>query len=107
MAEPRTVVPSVDGGITIVGESSGPGFVARVRKDGTLGFVQFPHKGLGVPDVLALSSVAELPVTGMVVALRSENFPLEDFPCDVETRAFAPTLTEVEGIALPIPLNRG
>lgn len=194
VAEPRTVVPSVDGGITIVGESNGPGFVARVRKDGTLGFVQFPHKGLGVPDVLALSSVAELPVTGMVVgasygdvlddepnsivlagldgagrtmwarryfldeptprslawptlqltddggvfvvavaspseersgdlvamkvhikdgflgegtALRSENFPLEDFPCDVETRAFAPTLTEVEGIALPIPLNRG
>ncbi|AKU90317.1 hypothetical protein AKJ08_0704 [Vulgatibacter incomptus] len=60
--------PSENGGVTLVGEANGPGLVARLRKDGGVGFVRFPNLGIGTRDWFSVSSVAELPVTGMVFA---------------------------------------
>lgn len=71
--EPRFAIPSEEGGITVVGESNGPGFVARVRRDGALGFVHYPNLGTAVSDVFSVSTVAELPVTGMVIGASQGN----------------------------------
>jgi len=65
--QPLAVVPAERGGVTVVGTANGLGFVARVTKENTLGFVKYPNVGVGVASDLAISSVAELPTTGMVV----------------------------------------
>jgi hypothetical protein len=64
---PSAIAPAEDGGVTIAGEANGPGFVARVRKDGSVGFVSFPNLGLGVLSNFLISGIAELPATGMVL----------------------------------------
>jgi hypothetical protein len=61
--------PSADGAVTSVGDATGVAFVARIKKDDSLGFVTFPQRGTGTRDWFVPSSVAELPTTGLVVAL--------------------------------------
>lgn len=71
--QPSTMVPSENGGVTVVGRANGPGYVARVRNDGVLGFARFPSLGVGVSTELVVSSVAELPTTGMVFAASTRD----------------------------------
>lgn len=66
--EPSAIVEATDGGVTIVGTANGLGLVARVRADGALGFARFPNVGAGVADGFAVSAVAELPSTGLIIA---------------------------------------
>lgn len=66
--EPTAIAASEAGGVTIAGTANGIGFVARVRKDGGVGFARFPNLGAGVADVFVVSAVAELPSTGLVIA---------------------------------------
>ena len=63
---PAAIAPAEDGGVTVAGESNGPGFVARIKKDGTVGFVAYPSIGTGVLANFLISGIAELPATGMV-----------------------------------------
>lgn len=71
--QPMAIAPSENGGVTVVGTSNGLGLVARVRKDGALGFARFPNLGEGVPDDFIVSSVAELPTTGMVIGASTRD----------------------------------
>lgn len=71
--EPTAIVPSEGGGVTVVGSANGPGFVARVRKDGTLGFARFPNLGIGASDEFIVTSVAELPATGLVIGAATRD----------------------------------
>lgn len=68
---PMAGAPSADGAVTFVGDAVGVGFVARIRKDNSLGFVTFPQNGTGVADWFVPNSVAELPTTGLVVGFSS------------------------------------
>ncbi|HVJ91844.1 MAG TPA: hypothetical protein VM580_18720 [Labilithrix sp.] len=70
---PTSLAPSEGGGVTVVGSANGLGYVARVREDGVLGFARFPNLGTGVPAEFIVSSVAELPTTGMIVAASTGN----------------------------------
>lgn len=64
---PMGAAPSADGAVTFVGDATGVGFVARLKKDDTLGFVTFPQMGTGVRDWFVPTTVAELPTTGLVI----------------------------------------
>jgi hypothetical protein len=67
---PRAAVAGDNGDVTFVGSGGGNhnGFLARLRRDGSVGFASFPGLSFGVSDVLALQSVVELPTTGYVVS---------------------------------------
>ncbi|HEY5962047.1 MAG TPA: hypothetical protein VIV60_36070, partial [Polyangiaceae bacterium] len=65
---PTAAVPSTAGNITLVGDASGLGYVARVRFDGSLGFVSFPNLGGGIQSGFSPNAVVELPTTGLVLA---------------------------------------
>ncbi|MEI9952230.1 MAG: hypothetical protein WDO74_25395 [Pseudomonadota bacterium] len=65
---PTAAIPSAAGSITLVGDASGLGFVARVKADGSLGFVRFPNLGGGIQNGFSPNSVVELPTTGLVLA---------------------------------------
>ena len=65
---PTAAIPSAAGSVTLVGDASGLGFVARVKADGTLGFARFPNLGGGIQSGFSPNSVVELPTTGLVVA---------------------------------------
>lgn len=80
IAEPASVAPSENGGVTVVGTANGLGYVARVRKDGGLGFVRYPNLGAGVAASFVASSVVELPTTGMIVAGSHRNVSTNDPP---------------------------
>jgi hypothetical protein len=68
---PMSGAPSLDGSVTLVGDATGLGFVARLKKDNSIGFVTFPRMGTGTRDWFVPSSVAELPTTGLVVGFSS------------------------------------
>jgi len=70
---PVAAAAAENDGVTVVGEANGAGFVARVRADGAVGFARFPNLGLGVRDWFAVTSVAELPVTGLIVSAARET----------------------------------
>jgi hypothetical protein len=72
---PRAAVQGDNGDVTFVGSGGGNhnGFVARIRRDGTVGFASFPGLSFGVGDILALQNVAELPTTGYVVTASTQD----------------------------------
>jgi hypothetical protein len=80
IAQPSALVPSAGGGVTVVGTANGLGLVARVRKDGQLGFARYPNLGTGVAAALVGSSVAELPTTGMIMAASHRDVSTNDPP---------------------------
>jgi hypothetical protein len=67
---PRAAVSGDNGDVTFVGSGGGNhnGFLARIRRDGSVGFASFPGLSFGASDVLALQGVVELPTTGYVVS---------------------------------------
>jgi len=65
---PTAAIPSTAGSITLVGDASGLGFVARVKPDGSLGFARFPNLGSGIQSGFSPNAVVELPTTGLVLA---------------------------------------
>ncbi len=110
--QPTTMIAAESGGVTVVGTANGPGFIARVRKDGVLGFARFPNLGLGVASDFILSSVAELPVTGMVFAGSTRNVSQDAPPSvivagvDSGGRTIWSNRYAVPGRALAIPALR-
>lgn len=44
------------------------GFVARLKRDGSVGFASFPGFGFGLGSVFVLDSIAELSTTGYIVS---------------------------------------
>jgi hypothetical protein len=62
---------SADDSVTLVGDATGASFITRVRKDNTLGWINFPRVGSGIRDWFVPSSVAELPTTGLIVGYSS------------------------------------
>jgi hypothetical protein len=72
---PRAAVQGDNGDVTFVGGGGGNhnGFVARIRRDGSVGFASFPGLSFGVGDILALQNVAELPTTGYVVTASTQD----------------------------------
>ena len=65
---PSAAIPSAAGSVTLVGDAAGLGFVARVKANGSLGFVRFPNLGGGVQTGFSPNSLVELPTTGLVLA---------------------------------------
>ncbi len=65
--QPTSVIPSASGGVTVLGTANGVGLVARVRRDGALGFARYPNVGAGVTSYFVVASAAELPTTGLVI----------------------------------------
>ena len=65
---PSAAIPSAAGSVTLVGDAAGLGFVARVKANGSLGFVRFPNLGGGVQSGFSPNAVVELPTTGLVLA---------------------------------------
>lgn len=72
---PRAAVRGDNGDVTFVGSGGGNhnGFLARIRRDGSVGFASFPGLSFGVGDILALQNVAELPTTGYVVTASTQD----------------------------------
>lgn len=71
----RAAVQGDNGDVTFVGSGGGNhnGFLARIRRDGSVGFASFPGLSFGVGDILALQNVAELPTTGYVVTASTQD----------------------------------
>ena len=65
---PSAAIPSAAGSVTLIGDAAGLGFVARVKANGSLGFVRFPNLGGGIQSGFSPNSVVELPTTGLVLA---------------------------------------
>lgn len=67
---PVRAIVSPEGDITVAGRGGAQhnGFVARLKRDGSVGFASFPGFGFGLGGVFVLDSIAELPTTGYIVS---------------------------------------
>ncbi len=67
---PTGGIANSNGDVTLVGSASAHrvGFLGRIKSDGSVAFASFPGLNLGLSKVFVITSVAELPTTGYVVA---------------------------------------
>lgn len=67
---PSAGIAATNGDVTLAGSANGHsrGFLARLKQDGTVGWQSFPTLPPSLTRAFALSSIAELPTTGYVVA---------------------------------------
>lgn len=69
-----------NGDVTVAGRGGAEhnGFVARLQRDGDVGFAAFPGFGFGAGSVFVLDSIAELSTTGYVVGGSTVRFTSDE-----------------------------
>ena len=73
---PVRAIVEANGDVTVAGRGGAEhnGFIARLRRDGGVGFAAFPGFGFGLGSVFVLDSIAALPTTGYIVSGSSVRF---------------------------------
>lgn len=96
---PFRAIATSEGDITVAGRGGAQhnGFVARLKRDGSVGFASFPGFGFGLGGVFVVDAIAELPTTGYIVSGSSVH--LTGVPPD-NTPSFA--LLQLDAVGKPI-----
>lgn len=96
---PYRAIASSEGDITVAGRGGAQhnGFVARLKRDGSVGFASFPGFGFGLGSVFVVDGIAELPTTGFIVS--GSSVALTGAPPE-NTPGFA--LLQLDAVGKPI-----